>query len=164
MSTAGLGWTAVGGGWLAAAGAPGAGRLQGWQQDGATDVLTLQRADEHAPKLPETCAEVGLGWHHLPLSGRRLEQPADQAALARLPAVLAALPGRRMVVHCSAGLHRTGLVLYLLARLAGDSPEAAVAAVAQSRLLTAEELCRSTRRHGRLQDLAEAWLAQRAAG
>jgi hypothetical protein len=144
---------------VTAAGAPARGRLERWARAGVSDVVTLQRADELAPWLPEACEALGLGWHHLPLSGRRLERAGDRDSIARLPELLV-LPGdRRIVIHCSAGMHRTGVCLYLLLRHAGLDPEAALARVEQARPVTAHELTRRTRSSGMLRETADAtWL------
>ncbi len=151
-------WVPIGGGRITAAGAPGRARIAQWVADGVTDVVTLQRADEHAPWLPGACAAAGLRWHHMPLSGRRLERAADAVTLAAIADLLAVLredPPRSMIVHCSAGLHRTGVCLYLLLRAAGRSVEEAVSDIAAARPLTAEELCRPGRT-GTLREIAEA--------
>jgi hypothetical protein len=157
-------WVSVGAGRITASGAPGRAKLARWAaaesegMTGATDIVTLQRSDEHAPWLPSACAELGLGWHHLPLSGRRLERPEDRASLARVPELLEILrssPARSLVVHCSAGLHRTGVCLYILLRHSGLSEDDVISTIAAARPLTAEELCRSGK-HGSLSELAEA--------
>jgi hypothetical protein len=157
-------WVNVGTGRITAAGAPGRAGLSRWAAEsgdgitGATDIVTLQRSDEHAPWLPSACAELGLGWHHLPLSGRRLDRREDRETLARVPELLELLrstPARSLVVHCSAGLHRTGVCLYVLLRHAGLSEDDVISTIAAVRPLTAEELCRLGKR-GSLRELAEA--------
>ena len=153
----GLSWISLAGGRVTAAGAPGRGRLQQWAAQGATSVLTLQRTDEHRAELPAWCAEAGLNWQHLPLSGRRLERPTDRESIAQIPALLAEMAGRSLVVHCSAGLHRTGVCLYLLLRHSGASPAAALEQIAAARPLTAAELKKRTRKHGVLAERAEAF-------
>lgn len=154
-------WVPLRAGWITAAGGPSRQRLAGWRERGATDVLTLQRADEMQPWIPGLCASHGLTWTHLPLSGRRMEQAGDRESLARLPDLLALwdVP-RRVVVHCSAGLHRTGAICYLLLRSAGLERDDAIAHVRAARTLTAEELCRSTR-GGVLVDRLDELLAPR---
>lgn len=156
MSDARLHWVDLAGGRVTAAGAPGPGRLHQWAAQGATDVLTLQRADEHHPMLPAWCAAEGLGWGHLPLSGRSLQRASDRDALQRVATIGPTMAGRSLVVHCAAGLHRTGVCLYLLLRHDGASPEAAMARIAEARPLTAEELWKRTRKHGVLAERAEA--------
>ena len=151
-------WVSLERGRITASGAPGRRKLDAWAAAGVTDVVTLQRADEHAAWLPEACRKAGLTWHHLPLSGRRLERATDRDTLAAIPGLLDVLradPPRTVVVHCSAGLHRTGVCLYVLLRSAGQSEEQAVATIAAARPLTAEELCR-VGKSGSLKEKAEA--------
>ena len=153
-------------GYVTATSAPRWARLSGWRARGVTDVVTLQRDHEMAVWIPETCEETGLRWHHLPLSGKRLAEPDDRRSLARLPQLLellrtpAPVSPRRLVLHCSAGLHRTGVCLYLLLRLSGMSPEAALEQLALARPLTARELQKRTRKTGVLVERTEALLEQ----
>ncbi len=153
-------WVPLKAGWITAAGGPSRGRLAEWRARGATDVLTLQRADEMQAWIPAMCREHGLEWRHLPLSGRRMESAEDAGSLARLPGLLELWEQpRRVVVHCSAGLHRTGGVCYLLLRLAGLERAAAIATISAARALTAEELCKPAR-SGVLVDRMDAKLAE----
>ena len=155
-------WVPLRAGWITAVGGPSRQRLAAWAGCGATDVLTLQRADEMQPWIPELCEVHGLAWLHLPLSGRRMEQLADQQSLARLPGMLGLWDQpRRVVVHCSAGLHRTGAICYLLLRISGMQRDAAVAHIRLARPLTAEELVRGSR-SGMLVDRMDALLASAA--
>ena len=150
-------WVALGQARLTAAGCPSEARLDLWAANGASDVITLQRADEMPAWLPDACLARGLVWHGVPLSGRRLQDPADAASLARIPALVGLLDAPRgIVVHCAAGMHRTGLFIYLLMRHAGLSSEMALRRLAQARPITAHELTRSTRRNGKLLDTADA--------
>ena len=151
-------WVPLRAGWLTATSGPSPQRLASWRGRGATDVLTLQRADERPAWLPDTCRLHGLGWIHLPLSGRRLDQSDDRESLARLPALLDLwYEPRRVVIHCAAGLHRTGVITYSLLRLAGLSRDEAVARLRQARARTADELCH-TARSGVLIERVETWL------
>ncbi len=158
-------WIPLLAGFVTATSAPKRARLEDWAARGVTDVVTLQREHELAAWLRETCRETGLRWHHLPLSGKRLAEPGDRRALAQLPRLLELLraparepAARRVVLHCSAGLHRTGVCLYLLLRLAGMSQESAVAKIELARPLTARELQKRTRKTGVLLERAEALL------
>lgn len=150
-------WMTLGAHDIVASGAPGRRALDAWREAGVTDVITLQRADEMAPWLPEACAQRSLVWHHLPVSGKRLRAPEDRASLQRLVGLVEGLSSpRKIVVHCSAGLHRTGVALYLLHRAQGLSPDDALARIEAGRALTARELMRTPRRGERLADVAEA--------
>ncbi len=125
-----------------------------------TDVVTLQRADEMAAWLGPTCAALGMQWHHRPLTGRRLSGARDMQSLVELAALLELPADRRIVLHCAAGMHRTGLSLDLLLRRAGATSEEALTGVERARPVTAHELTRTTRRSGRLLDRAEVLLTE----
>jgi hypothetical protein len=150
---------------VCASGAPGRGGVGRWAAEGVTDLITLQRGDEVAGWLAAEVGalEVGAGmrWHRLPLSGKWLSAAQDQGSLEALVRWARTMTpsereSARVVVHCSAGLHRTGVALYMMFRAVGLSQEEALARIAQTRALTAQELCLQSKRHGRLIDLAEA--------
>ncbi|MDF1664216.1 MAG: hypothetical protein P1V97_20775 [Planctomycetota bacterium] len=155
-------WSTCLSGRMTAAGAPSLRRLREWKESwGATDVVTLQRADEMRPELPEECRRLGLTWWHRPLSGRRLEALEDKRSLSELGPILDVLsssPARSVVLHCSAGLHRTGVVFYFLLRKSALTQTEALAKIREARPLTAQELERSTRNSGVLMDLAETFV------
>ncbi len=149
-------WIPLLGGRLTAIGAPSPSGLRAWVERGATDLVTLLRTDEMRPSLPGECQKMGIDWWHLPLSGRKLQRRSDQESLARIPELLRPLQaGRSLLLHCAAGLHRTGLSFYLLLRCAGHSPQEALALITEARALTAQELLKRTRRSGRLIEQAE---------
>lgn len=155
-------WVPLYGHHVSAAGAPGKPKFDRWiAQEGVTDVVTLQRVDEMSTWLQEAHASGDEMWHHFGLSGKKLEDPGDEEALVRVlewTRTLDASGGepRRIVVHCSAGLHRTGLVLYLMWRASGLEHEQAIEAVGYARPLTGEELVRRPRRAPQLAQLAQA--------
>ena len=149
----------LGHGAVGAAGAPAKGRLSAWRELGVTDVVTLQRSDEMADWLPAAVQDNGMAWHHRPLSGRRLERASDRESLARIADMAALLeedPPRWLVIHCAAGLHRTGVALYLVARASGRDADQTVALLGRCRPITARELTRRPRRRESLIEVAEA--------
>lgn len=156
-------WVPFGAHELTASGAPGKRRLPGWEEAGLTDVITLQREDEMNAAIPQSCAERGWRWHHIPLSGKKLEAATDPESLLALAELARDLvttpePPRRIVVHCSAGLHRTGVALFLMLRVTGYEKEDALALIQKARALTAHELDRTNRHGVRLLDTAEDFL------
>lgn len=161
-------WITFGDHLLSAAGAPGKRRIPVWEEAGITDVITLQREDEMNARIPILCEERGWRWHHIPLSGKKLEATSDPTSLSALAELARELiedddPRRRIVVHCSAGLHRTGVALYLMLRLTGLDVEETIAKIASARALTAHELTRVSRRDDkRLADRAEAFYRELA--
>ena len=96
----------------------------------------------------DACNELGLEWFHLPLSGKRAlstapaeRDNADTASLARISHVGELLiRGESVIVHCAAGMHRTGVVCYLAQRHAGVDPATALAGLHTTRPLTHKEV------------------------
>lgn len=133
---------------ITASGAPSRKRLQLWKDQGVTDIITLLRSDEMQAWLPSVCDDLGIIWHHYPLSGKLLEDPDDISTLSRIPKLVSNLSehnNRSIVVHCAAGMHRTGIFLYILLRCTEFDPEHSVELIAQARKLTAEELSKTTK-------------------
>lgn len=111
---------------------------------GASTVLTLISEPEMArlgvPDLPQAVKEAGLRWAHVPIPD--FEPPNLQSMQAwelEIPHVMSKLArGEKVVVHCAAGLGRTGTVAASLLVLQGLSGEAAITRVRQVRPGTLE--------------------------
>ncbi|CAD7944623.1 unnamed protein product [Amoebophrya sp. A120] len=75
-------------------------------------------------------------WVHLPISGAAMQDAEkDRTAVTRAAALVAAslLRGKTVAVHCSAGLHRTGIVGYTALRILGFSQPMAFELLGQGR-------------------------------
>lgn len=104
-----------------------------------TALVTLVEARELAflgsKDLGKMAASYGLAWHHLPVS----DMAAPDAAFERLwaqsgPALRKTLRGGgKIIVHCRAGLGRTGMIAARLLVEMGISPDKAIAAVRAAR-------------------------------
>jgi predicted protein tyrosine phosphatase len=95
------------------------------KQAGTTHVLTLLSAREGAEAIGKAARAAGLAWLWLPL------EDASPPAESRDPEIRAAFDevarllrsGASVLVHCSAGIHRTGMIAYALLRHIGQSAE-----------------------------------------
>jgi len=135
---------AVGSGRLVLSGAPGKKAVEAWAK-GCHCVVTLLRSNELQDRgldLAITLGPLSVEWLHLPISGANLEDPEDKpSALTAAQAVVERLQeGKTVAVHCSAGLHRTGLVGYLALRLLGRSMPTAFELLGQIRWETRAEI------------------------
>jgi protein-tyrosine phosphatase len=109
-----------------------------WPALGVTHVMTLLLEREGAREIGALVAAAGLAWIWCPLDGGNVNTKLEAVA-AGLEASRAALAaGGRVVVHCSAGIHRTGMVGYALLRCAGLDAETARAKLRALRAVTAE--------------------------
>jgi hypothetical protein len=143
---------------LSARGRPSLETLAALQQHKSiTGVVTLLQHDEssgYAQQLGEACERLGLKWWHAPLAGpkamglvreavpRLSQEDLDSFKQIRHIKQQLELTCEKLVVHCAAGLHRTGLFLYLLLRELGASPESALEKLRQMRQETCDEFMR----------------------
>jgi hypothetical protein len=137
-------WLPVDAGRLALWHRPGRKALARLATDGGVRVVTLLAEREGARSVGAALQELGMAWTWLPLASGRPPQGRQNAPiLAALPALSQALDGgESLFVHCSAGMHRTGMIAYALLRLRGESAEATLAAIGELRADTRAALGR----------------------
>jgi protein-tyrosine phosphatase len=107
---------------------------------GITHVVTLLAEREGAKQIGETVRTAGLTWIWCPLVNG---QPPDTQVTATIQPVVAQLAklvddGAAILIHCSAGIHRTGMFGYVLLRQLGLGREAARSRLAELRAVTSE--------------------------
>lgn len=107
---------------------------------GATHVLTLLSESEGAESIGNEVRHTGLDWIYLPLESA--DPPADDR-LAQILQVFeevrtALNQQARIYIHCSAGIHRTGMITYAFLRHADFSADDAMATLARLRQETAD--------------------------
>lgn len=130
-----LTWKPLAGGHLAIGHKPGRKLREQLDRQGCTTLISLL-------SLTESSAEESERRIRLPLAG------ADLPRAERTPEILAVFErmhealrgGGRLYLHCSAGLHRTGLIANAFLRWLGYSAEDALAMLAELRPLTAEQV------------------------
>ena len=135
----GVHWEAVGAGRLALRGRPGKKLLAHVAATGCTRVVTLLSAREGGAEIGAVLHQQGIAWTWIPLANA--SSPTGEAA----DAIIAALPtlsegldrGESILIHCAAGIHRTGMVAYALLRWRGLDDAAARAVLARLRPATA---------------------------
>jgi len=115
--------------------------IQAW---GASAVLSLVEPHEFArlgvPDFAQAIASTPLQWLPVPITDMATPGAATLAAWrTQGPALLRALgQGQRVLVHCAAGLGRTGMLVAKLLVLHGVSAEEAIAQVRRARPGTIE--------------------------
>ena len=113
-------------------------------QCGFASVLTLLPDAELAalgvPNLGARVAQAGMVWHQLPIADFGVPDALAQRAWATRRAQLSAQlqAGQSLLVHCAAGLGRTGTMVALLLKAMGQSSAEAVATVRAARPGTIE--------------------------
>ena len=115
--------------------------IQAW---GASAVLSLVEPHEFdrlgVPDFAQAIARTPLQWLQVPITDMATPGAATLAAWrAQGPAVLQALgQGQRVLVHCAAGLGRTGMLVAKLLVMHGVSADEAIAQVRRARPGTIE--------------------------
>lgn len=108
-----------------------------------THCCTLLSQREGGADIEKICNRLDVGWVWLPVEGGRVEilRATDiRGLISKLCTALEETPEPRLYFHCSAGIHRTGFMAYLLLRLKGLDSEAALVALAELRSVTADQV------------------------
>eukprot|EP01063_Lacrimia_lanifica_P025954 TRINITY_DN3410_c0_g1_i1.p1 TRINITY_DN3410_c0_g1~~TRINITY_DN3410_c0_g1_i1.p1 ORF type:complete len:240 (+),score=71.14 TRINITY_DN3410_c0_g1_i1:139-858(+) len=95
-------------------------------QDAGCDVVfTLQKDEEGAQKVRALCRRAGLRWTQFDF-WKAYHGGDDKALLEAVRGAVAELrAGGNVVLHCAAGIHRTGMFAYGVLRELGLAPQAA---------------------------------------
>ena len=159
----------IGNNQLALSHAPSNDLLQFWSDDdGITDCVSLIRRDE--PKcrnIMEKCAALDVKWHHFPISGAKQfcysvtkkgfeaatnARNKDMKSLLRTKDIVDILKtndaddsgkkqeARKVVIHCAAGQHRTGIFTYIIMRQLGYDTDEILRLIGKVRSITSREL------------------------
>jgi predicted protein tyrosine phosphatase len=107
---------------------------------GCTHIVTLLREDEGAQAIGSLAREAGLAWVWVPVpNGKYPVGEVHERLVNALPELSALLDqGNSLMIHCSAGIHRTGTVAYGLLRWRGLNRKQALKVIRQIREDTAE--------------------------
>jgi protein-tyrosine phosphatase len=135
----------IGSGWLAVMGRPRAGdwaadEFAGLSELGITDVVSLLEAAEAREvglaAEARYCEAAGIRFHSYPIADRGV--PSSAEALSKLACQLYHLcaGGRHAVVHCRAGIGRSGLVSAAVLLHCGFGVDDALLAISKARGVT----------------------------
>lgn len=133
-------WVNVGNGKLAIGHRPKLKALPRLREAGCTHLFTLLGEREGAMTIGVAAQNVHIEWLWLPLENGdpppEVREPEVRTMLERLALLLEYKSS--IVVHCSAGIHRTGMITYALLRQLGLSREQAMQKLSELRSVTAE--------------------------
>ncbi len=107
-------------------------------------LITLNESHEFkalgVPDFASVLATSGLPWRHLPIPDAGVPGPAFEQAWRTVgrEARECLRAGRLVVIHCRAGLGRTGMIAARLLVELGMNPDAAITAVREARPKTIE--------------------------
>jgi protein-tyrosine phosphatase len=113
--------------------------LAAMQEWGATGVVTLNEADELESlglgELGVLLLEAGFWWRHLPIVDMNVPVPPfeDNWRVEGQQIAASIAAGERVILHCLAGLGRTGMIAARLLVDMGMTPEQAIVEVRRQR-------------------------------
>jgi len=121
-----------------------------WQRDlnqdlakiiawGADSILTLVETEDFerlgVPRIAECIRAEGLNWYHMPIPNMEVPGEEFNAAWAKDgKKILHSLcSGGRLIIHCAAGLGRSGMIAAKILSVFNTPPQSAIAAVRKVR-------------------------------
>jgi hypothetical protein len=136
-------WVQEGNGFLAIGHKPG-GKIPfgGLKNEGTTALLTLLHENEGAAAIGKQTETVNIAWIWFPFSASR---PHEGEAIAEVYSLYNQLSnllmdGSKIYIHCSAGIHRTGMITYGFLRFLGKSSIEAFEMLKSLRAVTADQV------------------------
>ena len=133
-------WVSVGYGRLAIGHRPRRKAIEGMPASGVTHVVTLLCETEGAPAIGADVARAGVKWIWLPLENGEpppAEKMTDiQTGFTKIRAALE--EGGSLYLHCSAGIHRTGMISYALLGSMGRTEGESLDLLGELRTVTSE--------------------------
>lgn len=119
---------------------PSLSKFSEWKEKGLTTVLTLLSTAEEAQRVGAAVTYAGLVWHWFEqANGQDLPAPRRFELLQELQTINHEIDaGSWVLIHCAAGMHRTGMAAYALLRLRGLDRDAALELMQQMRPVTRE--------------------------
>jgi hypothetical protein len=118
----GINWLPADNGYIAIGHKPG-GKIsfEGLKNEGTTAIVTLLHENEGAQQIGTQTKQAGMAWVWFPFSASKPHAQYDTIKVLQLFNQLHLLlkSGGKIYIHCSAGIHRTGMIAYGLLRYLG---------------------------------------------
>jgi hypothetical protein len=137
----GINWVKIEQGYIAIGHKPG-GKIsfKSLKESGTTVVLTLLQHHEGACKIGDQLKQMNIEWIWFPFSASN-----PYSGKKKIGEVLNLFQklyffletGNKIYIHCSAGIHRTGMITYGLLRYIGKEKEEAIRILNEMRVVTA---------------------------
>lgn len=105
-------------------------------------IYTLQHKKENPGLIEQKCKNCNINWNQLPLEAATIEyfecEETIKLIIDNLLYIYNILKNEEIIlyIHCAAGVHRTGTILYSILRMFGESKESALKAIKFIRLET----------------------------
>lgn len=135
-------WVGVEEGHVAIGHRPGAKLGADLKLQRATHILTLLSEGEQAKSIQSIATKNGLGWLWFPMASA---QPPGEDRYKEVADLFGQMKGflnegGKIYMHCSAGIHRTGMISNAFLRFLGKDAQEAMSLLKSMRLKTSEEV------------------------
>ena len=140
----------VGNGRLALYHRPGGTDFPALRELGCTHIITLLKESEGAQRYGTMTRNAGMEWVWISVpNGKYPEGEVHDRLIQAIPNLSQLLDdGKSILIHCSAGIHRTGTVAYGLLRWRGLDRKQAMKLIGHARKETAEGMMEKRMRWG----------------
>ncbi|MDO6712748.1 tyrosine-protein phosphatase [Aliiglaciecola sp. 2_MG-2023] len=137
-----LNWVALLNGCIAIGHRPKVKMLENMKACGATHIFTLLSEKEGAKDIGRATVKNGLSWLWLSLESAEPPEPSRFEEIDDIfnLCVKALQNGAQIYIHCSAGIHRTGMIAYALFRYVGLDSGKSTSLLQQLRDVTSENV------------------------
>eukprot|EP01060_Flectonema_neradi_P004429 TRINITY_DN12857_c0_g1_i1.p1 TRINITY_DN12857_c0_g1~~TRINITY_DN12857_c0_g1_i1.p1 ORF type:complete len:247 (+),score=36.63 TRINITY_DN12857_c0_g1_i1:76-741(+) len=115
---------------------PGAKHIKALSESGCDIVVTLQKDAEGAQNVGKLCEKVGIKWIQIDFWKLFHKKQHDELYDEVQKVATHLRKGANIMIHCAAGIHRTGMFSYSVLRSLGYTSKAAVASLESLRTIT----------------------------
>ncbi len=135
-------WTSIGQGQIALSNRPKLKSIPKLREQGCQRIVTIQGHNEQPRQIEQAARSAGISWTWVPVgNGGFPTGETDRLMRLGLHDLVASLAaGESVLVHCSAGIHRTGMLVFALCRWLGLTESEALDLIAKMRTATREGL------------------------
>jgi protein-tyrosine phosphatase len=137
-----ISWVLLGKGRIALSNRPKLKSIATLPQQGCQRIVTIQGRNEQPKQIEHAARSAGILWTWIPVgNGIFPEGETDRLMRLGLQSLIESIEaGESVLVHCSAGIHRTGMLVFALCRWLGFTESEALDLIGEMRLVTREGL------------------------